>query len=265
MLSGGEFVASYGDIARRKVGMSLGRLLLLSILAGVFIALGGAVTATVAHGVDDVGIARLLAGLLFPLGLIMVVFTGAELFTGNCLLAVAVLGGRASWRGAARNLAVVYLGNALGAAALAAAWVYSGQPGLSDGALGAYVIRTAAAKCALPFGRALVLGALCNLLVCTAGMCALCAKDAAGRAIGAFVPVVCFVICGFEHCVANLFYVPAGLLALGQWGPVAGANLAQLGWGQFLWGNLLPVTLGNLLGGLAFGALIWLGHRQGHQ
>ena len=109
------------------------------------------------------------------------------------------------------------------------------------------------------------MGILCNVLVCTAVVCALCAKDVAGRAAGAFVPVAAFVICGFEHCVANMYYVPAGLFALSvpryaQLAQAAGVDVSALTWGNFLLGNLVPVTLGNLIGGMALAALLWAAH-----
>ena len=166
-----------------------------------------------------------------------------------------------------RNLCLVYLGNLVGASALAAGVVFSGQLDLSGGALAVSVIETAAAKCALSPGSAFLRGVLCNILVCVGVMCALCAKDVPGRAVGAFCPVCFFVVCGFEHCIANLYYIPAGLFArhLPQYEALAleaGADLSALNLTGFLLGNLLPVTLGNLLGGCAFAALMWYGHKK---
>jgi len=124
-------------------------------------------------------------------------------------------------------------------------------------------------KCAMPFGNALVLGVFCNVLVCAGVMMALCAKDVAGRSIGAYVPVALFVICGFEHCVANMFFIPAGLFALTvpkyvALAAEAGVNTTALTWANFLLKNLLPVTLGNLIGGVGFGVAIWAGNRKGN-
>ena len=142
----------------------------------------------------------------------------------------------------------------LGAVMLASAIVYCGQLDLSGGALAVHTIRTAAAKCAIPFGKAVVLGILCNVLVCAGVMCSLCGKGLAGRAIGAFVPVSFFVIGGFEHCVANMYYIPAGLMAAHMQG-AEGLSLSGM------LGNLVPVTIGNIIGGCGFGALIWACHR----
>lgn len=263
MLSPAEFVLSYAQIGAKKCSNSLGRLFLLAVLAGAFIAAGAVAASTAACGLENVSVARVVSGLLFPFGLIMVVITGAELFTGNCLITISLLEKKAALTGMIRNLTVVYLGNLLGAAALAAAMAYSGA--FSNSALAVYAIRTAANKCALPFGQGVVLGILCNILVCAGVMCALCGKSVASRAVGAFVPVSFFVIGGFEHCVANMYHIPAGLLAAGLLGhaeltQAAGANLSALDLSGLLC-SLVSVTLGNIIGGCGFGALIWAGHR----
>ena len=145
---------------------------------------------------------------------------------------------------------------------LAASCVYAGQLDYSDGGLAVYTVKTAAAKCALAFGPALLLGVLCNLLVCLGVLCSLSAKDTTGRILGAYLPVAFFVICGFEHSVANMYYVPAGLFAMNV--PIYAAKAAEAGvgvtaltWGNFLLGNLLPVTFGNILGGTGLGVLLW--------
>lgn len=267
MLSAAEFVESYGAIGAGKAKAPAMKLFLLGILAGFLIGMGGVVTNTAAHAIANVSAAKIACGLLFPFGLIMVILTGAELFTGNSLMTISVLSKQATVRGMLRNWGIVYLGNFVGSAALAAACAFSGQMNLSDGGLGAYTIKVAASKCALTFGHAVTLGALCNILVCVAVMCALCAKDVAGRAVGAFVPIAFFVIAGFEHSVANMFYIPAGLFALSvpkyaQAAAAAGISTSALNWGNFLLRNLLPVSIGNILGGCAFAALLWAGHRK---
>ena len=243
MQSPGEFVSSYGPIGAGKVQAKGIRLFLLAVLAGFLIGMGGAAAGTASFSLISPSLARLASGLLFPFGLITVVFTGAELFTGNCLITISVLSGQASLGGMVRNLCLVYLGNLVGASALAAGVVFSGQLDLSGGALAVSVIETAAAKCALSPGSAFLRGVLCNILVCVG------------------------VMCGFEHCIANLYYIPAGLFArhLPQYEALAleaGADLSALNLTGFLLGNLLPVTLGNLLGGCAFAALMWYGHKK---
>ena len=256
-----EYTENYIKAGKGKAEMPLLRMFLLAVLAGFFIAMGGAVTNTAAHTISNVALARVVSGLLFPFGLAMVVLTGAELFTGNCLITVSLLEKKASLAGMVRNLVIVYIGNLLGAVFLAAAIVYCGQLDLSAGALAVHTIRTAAAKCAIPFGKAVVLGILCNILVCAGVMCSLCGKSLAGRAIGAFVPVSFFVIGGFEHCVANMYYIPAGLMAAGvpryaQLALEAGVDLSALSLAGFF-ANLIPVTIGNIIGGCGFGALVW--------
>ena len=267
LLSAAEFVASYGAIGADKTKTPALKLFLLGILAGFLIGMGGAVTNTAAHAIANVSAAKIACGLLFPFGLIMVILTGAELFTGNNLITISILSKQAMVRGMLRNWSIVYLGNFTGSVALAAACAYSGQMNLSYGGLGGYAIKVAAAKCSLSFGQAVILGILCNILVCIAVMCALCGKDTVGKAIGAFVPIAFFVIAGFEHSVANMFYIPAGLFALtvpkyAEAAAAAGVNTAALTWSGFLLRNLWPVTLGNILGGCGFAALIWAVHRK---
>lgn len=262
MLTPAEFVETYGDIGAGKAKAPAAKLFLLAILAGFFIGMGGAVSTTATHALTNVSAAKITAGLLFPFGLILVILTGSELFTGNCLMTISVLSHKTTLRGMLRNLAIVYLGNFVGSLALAAGCVFSGQMDLSGGGLAVAAIKTAAAKCALPFGHAVVLGVLCNVLVCAAVMCAISAKSVPGKAVGAFLPICFFVICCFEHCVANMYYVPAGLLALSvpQYAALAakaGVETGALTWGGFLVHNLLPVTIGNLLGGCGYAALIW--------
>jgi len=266
MLSPGEFIPFYAQVGAKKTSNSTGRLALLAILSGFLIACGGVVANTAGHALTNAGVSRVVCGLIFPFGLIMVILTGAELFTGNCLITISLLEKKANLAGMLRNLVIVYLGNLAGSMLMAAAIVYSGQLDLSGGLLAVHTIRTAAAKCAIPFGRALVLGILCNILVCIAVMCSLCAKSLPGRAVGAFVPICFFVIGGFEHCVANMYYIPAGLMASGvsqyaQMAQEAGVDLSVLSLTGAL-GNLIPVTIGNIIGGCGFAALIWATQRQ---
>ncbi len=263
MLSPAEFVDFYAQAGAKKTANSAGRLFLAAVLAGFFIGGGGLVSGVASFGLDNLSAARVVSGLLFPFGLIMVILTGAELFTGNCMIAISLLERRATLAGMVRNLMIVYLGNFVGAALLAAAVAWGGA--FDNVALGVYAIQTAAKKCQLAPGRAVVLGILCNILVCAGVMCSLCGKSLPGRAVGAFVPVSFFVIGGFEHCVANMYYIPAGLLAAGvpqcaQLAREAGVDLSALNPGGFF-ANMIPVTIGNIIGGCGFGALIWACHR----
>lgn len=261
-LSPKEYLELYAASGTAKTQRSAGRLLCLSVLAGAFIALACAAANTAVHGIADVGLARTVCGLLFPFGLCMVIVTGAELFTGNSLLILSLLEGKCTLSGLLRNWGIVYLGNFLGALLTAAGCVFFGQLNHSSGGLAVYTIRLAAAKCGVSFLGGFGLGIFCNLLVCLGVLMALSARDGAGRLMGAFLPVCYFVLCGFEHCVANMYYISAGLLAAGnpqylQLAQQAGIDLSGLTVGNFLLGNLLPVTLGNILGGTGLGALLW--------
>lgn len=246
----------------KKVNYPFGKTLLLSILAGMLIAFGAASAATATHAMDNVGLARMVSAAIFPFGLGMVVLLGAELFTGSCLIAVSALDGRVRSFAMLRNWVYVYIGNFIGSLMVSAGCALFGQLNYSAGGLAVATIRTAAVKCGLPFWNALVLGILCNVLVCIGVLLALGAKDVTGKIVGAYLPVFFFIACGFEHSVANMFYIPAGLFALAnpryaQLAAAAGLDTSGLTWGNFLLGNLLPVTIGNIIGGAAVGALFW--------
>ena len=254
-----EIAKNYLAVGEAKARLPLGRMLLLAVLAGMYIGLAGLGASVASAGAESAGAGRLLSACVFPAGLTMVLLAGSELFTGNCLMLIPVLEGRISPGAMLRNLLVVYLGNLAGGMLVAAVAVYSGTLRLFGNGLAAAAVSTAAAKCALPAGEAFLRGVLCNLLVCLAVWMAMAAKDAAGKVAALFFPVFLFVLCGFEHCVANMYYIPAGLLALGapSWAAVVSGIPAGLSWGGFLLGNLLPVTLGNLAGGLGLAAVYW--------
>lgn len=262
LFTAAETVGNYAEAGAAKTRMPTLKIFLLGILAGALIAFGGAVTSTGTHSISNVGLARIVSGLLFPFGLAMVIILGAELFTGNCLISISVLDRRATVGGMLKNWLFAYLGNFAGALLVAAGCAFFGQLDYSGGGLAVFTVKLAAGKCAMPFQNAFVMGILCNVLVTLGVLLSLSAKCIPGRLVGAYLPVAFFVICGFEHSVANMFYVPAGLFALQN--PVyaakaagAGLDLANLTWSGFLFKNLLPVTLGNIAGGVAVGALMW--------
>lgn len=261
-----EVTALYANAGADKTKKPAGVLILLGVLAGMLVSLGGAATNTAIYGISDPWTARTICGLLFPFGLGMVVATGSELFTGNCLISISVLDKRCAWKGMLRNWVLVYLSNFAGALLVAAGCALFGQMNYSGGQLALFTMQMAATKCAIPFQNGVVLGFFCNLLVSLGVIMALAGKDMAGRLLGAFMPVAFFVICGFEHCVANMFYVSAGLIArtvpaYAQLAAEAGLDLSALTVGNFLLGNLAPVTLGNILGGAGLGALLWYCYR----
>ena len=243
-----------------KANLPLGKMILLGIMAGAFIALGGATSSTAVHSISDVGLARTLAGAIFPVGLMMIVFVGGELFTGNCLITMAVLDKKVKLSQMLRNLVVVYFSNLVGALIVDLLIVYSGNLDYTNGLLGAYTIKVAIAKANIDPVKGVVSGILCNVLVCMAILMAGAAKDIAGKVWAIFFPIWAFVVGGFEHCVANMFYIPAGILAANNPVYVAKAeevygitaaqceNLTVL---QSLH-NFIPVTIGNIIGGAVF-------------
>jgi formate/nitrite transporter len=258
------------DTGVAKASLDTGRLLVLAVLAGAFIALGAVFATTVTAGSGDLafGVTRLLAGLTFSLGLILVVVAGAELFTGDNLIVMAWAARRVT---TARVLAIwglVYLGNLVGALATAVLVYLSGQYELGNGAVGEQALGIAAAKTDLAFGRAIVLGMLCNALVCLAVWLTYSARTTTDRILAIVPPIAAFVAVGFEHSVANMYFIPAGLLLKGNETFVAGLagapDLSGLTWGAFLLDKLLPVTIGNVLGGAVMvGAVYWFVYLRG--
>lgn len=244
----------------KKARLPLGKMILLGIMAGAFIALGGATSSTAVHGIADVGLARTIAGTIFPVGLMMIVFVGGELFTGNCLIVMDVVDKKVTWRACARNLVVVYFSNLVGALIIDFLIYYSGNLDYTDGLLGAYAIKVALGKIAISPIRGITSGILCNILVCIAILMAAAATDIVGKVWAIFFPIMAFVVGGFEHCVANMFYIPMGMMAATNPAYVAraqeayGITQAQLDSLTLVNSlqNFLPVTLGNMLGGMVF-------------
>lgn len=235
-------------------------MILLGLLAGAFIAFGGATSSTAAHMIDNVGLARLVSGVVFPVGLMLIVICGGELFTGNCLMGMAALNKQITWGRLVRNLIIVWIANFVGSVIIAFCVYMSGNFNLSGGAMGAYTIKVAMAKVSLNFGQTFFSGILCNMLVCAAVLMAAAARDIPGKILGCFFPICAFVTGGFEHVVANMYYIPAGLFALMDPNYVSKAQelygytaeqLARLNFGT-MFINILPVTLGNIIGGGIF-------------
>lgn len=258
--------------AAGKTQLPLLRMVLLGIFAGIFIACGASASSVAMHAVPNVGLARLVAGCIFPVGLMMIVFVGGELFTGDCLMIMGCLHGSYSLWSMLRVLTVVFFSNFLGAALLAALVSSSSQFGFSGGLLGAFTIKVALGKVTMSFGSAFVSGILCNLFVCIAVLMAAAAKDIAGKVWAIFFPIMAFVVSGYEHCVANMYYIPAGIFAAAndtyvqaamyQYG-YSEAQLESLNWMNFLVKNLIPVTLGNIVGGMVLvGLPLYLIHRE---
>ena len=213
MLSMKEAIENYVEGCVGKVECPAYKLFIKAILAGMMIAFGAAGSSVAAHDIANVGLARLVAGVVFPMGLMMVVMTGAELFTGDCLAIMATVQKKHTALKLIRMLVVVYFGNLLGSLMLTCIDYVSGQYNYSSGILGAYTIKVALGKCNLDFTTALASGILCNILVCAAVMLAARAKDVTGKLLCCFFIILLFVVSGYEHCVANMYYVPAGMIA----------------------------------------------------
>ena len=255
----------------KKTNLTTKKLILLGIAAGFFIGIGAEASSLAMHGISNVGLARTVAGAVFPIGLMLIVLLGGELFTGNCLISMAVYDKKAKLKGMIRNLTIVYISNFIGAALMA--WMINncGQLNFSDGGAGAFTIKVALGKVGIDPIQAIVSGILCNVLVCLAIFMAATAKDVAGKCIAIFFPIFVFVISGFEHCVANMYYIPAGIFAAHN--PLYAAKatelygitaeqLSGLNFGT-MFSNLVPVTIGNIIGGMVFvGLLYWYLYRK---
>jgi formate/nitrite transporter len=235
----------------------------LAVLAGAFIALGGVAATTALSGVSAApwGPARLLAGLAFSVGLILVIVGGAELFTGNSLIAMAWASGRVSGRALVRNWVLVFAGNFIGAVATAFLVCVAGTQRAGGGAFGRAALAIAQSKLELSFASAVALGILANSLVCLAVWLTYSARTTTDRVVAIIPPITAFVSAGFEHSIANMYFVPFGLfVAAIDPGLAAGIGVAApaLTWYGFLARNLLPVTIGNMIGGtLLVAAVYW--------
>lgn len=261
-----------GNIQSGKIKGNLPflKMVLLGIMAGMFIAIGGSSSSLAVHNISNVGLARTLAGCIFPVGLMMIICIGGELFTGNCMMITAVIDKKIKIRNMIFNLVVVYISNLIGSLIVDLLVFYSGQLDYTNGMLGAYTIKVAIGKVNMPFLKAFTSGIMCNILVCIAVLMASAAKDITGKLLGVFFPICAFVIGGYEHCVANMFYIPSGMLA--------STNLTYVQQAKELYGitqeqidsltitnslnNFIPVTLGNIIGGAVLvGLMLYLIHK----
>ncbi len=235
----------------------------LAVLAGAFIALGAVFATTVAAGTTGTwpfGVTKLLVGLVFCLGLILVIVGGAELFTGNNLIVMAWASGKVTTRALLRNWGIVYLGNFVGSVGTALMVFWSRQYTFGGGIVGTTALNIADGKVKIEFFQAIALGILCNALVCLAVWLTFSARSTMDKIAAIIFPITAFVAAGFEHSVANMYFIPMGLL-IKDFDPAfvgnLGIDLPQLTWGAFLINNLLPVTIGNIIGGSVFVAAIY--------
>ncbi|MGE5454723.1 MAG: formate/nitrite transporter family protein [Methylocystaceae bacterium] len=297
------------NISHKKVGLSIGQLVVLGVLAGAYVGFGANLATVVANDAAKyvgAGITQLLFGAVFSVGLMLVVIGGAELFTGNNMyLMIGTLNGSCTWGDLGRNWVVVWIANLVGSLLLVSLLVISyygtlapdtAALGLFKGAVGAKALLIAKGKLELSWASVFARAILCNWLVCLAIWLALASQEVAGKILAIFFPIMAFVACGFEHSVANMFFIPMGLavahfpaivdlaahsvLTTQQAALLAGGNtlptdavaaIAQFRaslpglftWQHFLLGNLLPVTLGNIVGGsLLVGTLYWYSYQR---
>ena len=272
-----------------KCNITWQKLLVLGFLAGAYIAFGALLSEIVAGGLSNgtitgpdgaiwkialpAGLVKFAAGAVFPVGLMLVVIAGSELFTGNCMFApISVLNGEAPLKGLLKNWSIVYLGNFLGSIFVAYFLAY--QCGFFDNLPWAgWAATVANTKCGLDFGTAFLRGIGCNWLVCLAVWLAISSEDVISKIFACWFPIMAFVAIGFEHSVANMFFIPLGIFAAND--PVIASNLATagvatanltggVGWYNFFVTNLIPVTLGNIVGAALFvAALYWYVYLRG--
>ena len=271
-LSPSEIADFTVNVGVRKANMSAVNQFILGILAGAFIAFGAQASNIATHTISDIATAKFIGGLIFPAGLMLVLMAGAELFTGKSLMIMALAEKQISLPQLLRSWLIVYLGNLAGSVLVALLISWSGQLNYTGGLLGGFTVKAAAGKTSLSFTHAFVLGILCNWLVCLAVWTSFGAKDGISKAVCVFFPIWLFVASGFEHSIANMYYIPAGILA--KCNPSYTAKAIELGvsqlaidslnWCSMFTKNLLPVTLGNILGGAGFvGCVYWFVYRKG--
>ncbi|MGC9371840.1 MAG: formate/nitrite transporter family protein [Thermovirgaceae bacterium] len=256
-----ELAKSACAVAKAKSSWNVQQMLLMGILAGAYIAFGGFLSTVVTQDAAKfvgVGISKFLGGAVFSVGLMMVVIGGAELFTGNCLMSLGTFAGCQPLSGVVKNWIFVYLGNLLGSLLVAALIYYSG---LWNGQVGVNALSIATGKMNLPIGQAFVRGILCNWIVVLAVWMSMAATDIVGKIFAIFFPIMTFVASGFEHSIANMYFMGLGMFLKGSDAVVSASGiapekLANVDLGGYLH-NLIPVTLGNIVGGVLFVAVFY--------
>ena len=265
-LAPGAVAKAIIGVGKAKTSLSVIQMIILGILAGAFIGFGSELATMVSYDMSKflgVGFTKFIFGSVFSVGLILVVIAGAELFTGNSLIFISVLNGDVKTSKLLNNWFWVYFANFAGSLLLV--WIMYATELWKTGDLGvgAKALAIANGKVNLSWGSAFSRAILCNWLVCLAVWLAVAAKDVVGKIAAIYFPIMAFVASGFEHSVANMYFVPMGLLLKGNVDVVAAAGLtdklANLTWGGFIANNLIPVTLGNIVGGAFFvSTLYWV-------
>jgi len=242
-----ETFDNYIEAGKNKVKNSASNTLVLAMFAGAFIAIAGVASTIASHGIENASVAKLLSALVFPMGLILVILFKTELFTGNCLLVIPLIKKEIKLKNLIKNLIIVYLGNFIGAIIVA---LMLKQGGHYDNPIYLEtVIKIAKNKVACDFLKAFILGVLCNILVCMAVLISFSVKDTVAKIMVIFIPIFLFIMLGFEHSVANMYYLFAAYLNKG------------IGLKAIL-NNLIPVTLGNIVGGMGFALIYYFPHKK---
>jgi formate transporter FocA len=266
-LSPVEMAQKATSIGIKKSNLPARQIIMLAMLAGAYIGLGGVFSTVVTTGAADLpyGVAKFLSGLAFSVGLIFVIIGGAELFTGNTLLSIAFASRKISWKALLRNWAIVYVGNFIGATLLALFVFLSHEYTQASGAWGSNALNIGNVKTGLSFVPALFSGILCNMLVCLAVWMTYSCHTVAEKILAIIPPIATFVAAGFEHSVANMYFISLALM-IKKWGGTAffdsigksAADFSNLTLKNFFIANLLPVTIGNIIGGaVIIGLTYW--------
>lgn len=258
-----QITEGYLEAGIYKSKKATSTLIIMGILAGMFVAIGASASMVASHGISNYGLAKLVAGAVFPVGLIMIMVLGAELFTGDCMMIFGVWDKQFTYMKMWKTLTIIWLSNFVGAIIMAVIIYYSAQLDASYGALGAYVIKNAVGKSTTPAFNVFVSGIGCNIVVCAAMLIASGATDITGKIAAAFMTIMAFVVTGFEHCIANMYYLTVGMLATNNETYVAQAEeIYHLSAEQInsltvvsAFHNIIPATLGNIVGGMLFIAL----------
>ena len=275
-LTPAETLQAAVNVGIGKANSSIGKLIILGFLAGAFIAFGAEASNMAAFNLlsnpATFGLGRLVAGCVFSCGLMFVVIAGGELFTGDMLMVTSLMERKITVGQFLKVIIIAYIANMAGGIFVAWCMSYSGLFASGGGLLGGMTLKIAAGKTALSFGKAFVLGIFCNWIVCIAVWLAFGADSSIGKIFSIFFPIMLFVTSGFEHSVANMYYIPAGIFASANpdfvaMSGVAPEVLGTLTWQGFFVNNLIPVTLGNMVGGILFVAMAYWGayHKDGQK
>ena len=248
-----EVARNYILIGVNKSRQSLLRTFIMAIYGGLFVGYGGLVAGATSYNIEPAAIGRVMQGFFFPIALFMIICGGGELFTGNSLLIIPLLEGYITIGDMLKSLGVVYAGNAIGSLFLTVLAVYGHVFDLFNKGLAESAVETAYTKLHLSFGDAFLRGILCNILVGLAVWLAMSTKEMSGKILAMWPPIFVFAAVGFEHCIANFYLIPAGLIVKEEYDVLA--ETSGVNWGRFVYKSIIPVTLGNLVGGIIIDGL----------